>query len=323
MNLCDRLDTALTRGPEALGDLRGSRAADRADRFRTLLSIYDLHTADVAALGDRGRLANHPVVAELKWALEGDWLAELETEATADDAAAAEAATDEDSVVAAMRALAARDRLPDAYEWVARDASWDDLVWFLAIEGGPDGGFDDLVAACQIGLSGEAKLELATNYWDEMGNGRLDAVHTVLHNRLVEAVDMPRIPRSELSEAGLERAALGGLLMTNHWLQPEMLGALGLIELQAGPRCRKVLAGLERLDAPADAIPFYAEHAEVDPRHGQDWLCNALVPLVRQRPHWGPRVLQGAQWRSRVNAAFFTEIAEQVARRDSREQTAA
>jgi hypothetical protein len=323
MNLADRLDVALTRGPDALDDLRGRRPADRADRFRTLLTIYDLHTADVAALGDRGRLANHPVVAGLKWELEGDWLAELESGATDEDAATASAATDSESAVAAMRALAARDRLPEAYDWVARDASWDDLVWFLAVEGGPDGGFDDLVAACQIGLTGEAKLELAQNYWDEMGNGSLDAVHTVLHNRLVEAIDMPRVPRSELTEAGLERCALGGLLMTNHWLQPEMLGALGLIELQAGPRCRKVLAGLERVGAPSDAIPFYAEHAEVDPRHGQDWLCKAIVPLVEQRPEWGPRMLQGAQWRSRVNGAFFTEIAEQVARRDRREDRSA
>jgi hypothetical protein len=323
MNLADRLDVALTRGSEALDDLRGRRPADRADRFRTLLTIYDLHTADVASLGERGRLANHPTVATLKWELEGDWLAELEAGAAPDDAASAAEATDVDALVGAMRTLAARDRLPEAYEWVARDASWDDLVWFLAVEGGPDGGFDDLVAACQVGLSGEAKLELARNYWDEMGNGSLEAVHTVLHQRLVEAIEMPRIPRAELSEAGLERAALGGLLMTNHWLQPEMIGALGLIELQAGPRCRKVLAGLERVSAPDDASPFYAEHAEVDPRHGQDWLCNAISPLVAQRPEWGPRMLQGAQWRSRVNAAFFTEIAEQVARRDRREDRSA
>ena len=270
--------------------------ADRRDRFRTLLRIYDLRLGRVT---DASRWAERPEVAALKWRLESAWLAELSE--LSDPVLSAD-------VVAGMRALAARDRLPEAYEWVARSATWPEVVRFLALEGGPDGGFDDLVAACQLGLAGEAKLELARNYWDEMGNGALPAVHTVLHDDLVAAIDMPRVPVAEQPVAALERAALGGLLATNHWLQPEMLGALGLIELQAGPRCRKVLAAFDRLDAPADAYPFYAEHAEVDPRHGKDWLDNAIVPVVAERPEWGERILRGALWRSRVNAVFFDSL---------------
>src|SRR5438309_7039556 len=142
--------------------------------------------------------------------------------------------------IAAMRALAARDRLPAVYKWLARTASWNDVVTFLALEGGPDAGFDDLVASCQIGLLGSAKMEAATNYWDEMGNGDPAAVHTTLHEQLVTAIRMPRIPFADQPVSALARAAFGGLLATNRWLQPEMLGALGLIELQAGPRCRLV-----------------------------------------------------------------------------------
>ena len=298
--LSQRLDLALQTG--RLAGLADDTPADRRDRFRTLLAIYELHLGDVATLGETARHATDPAVAALKRRLEDDWLDEL----YAEDAEDADALGDD--VVAAMRALAARDRLPGVYEWVAREASYDELVRFLALEGGPDGGFDDLVAACQIGLSGQPKLELAQNYWDEMGNGRLDAVHTALHDDLVRAVGMPRIPLSEQPDEALERTALGGLLATNHWLQPEMLGALGLIELQAGPRCRKVLTGLERTGAPAAAIPFYAEHAEVDPRHGKDWMDNAIVPYADAHPELTSRVLRGALWRSRVNAAFFTRL---------------
>ena len=294
MTLSGLLDAALERGEPALHALRGATPADRADRFATLLSIYDLHAGPIT---ESTRYQNHPVVAELKHRLESEWLAELGT-----------VPPEVDDVTATMRALAAKDRLPAAYEYVAREASWDELVRFLALEGGPAGGFDDLVAACQIGLTGLPKVELARNYWDEIGNGDPAAVHTVLHERLVAAVGMPRIPREEQSAAALERAALGGLLATNHWLQPEMLGALGLIELQAGPRCRLVLAGLTRLGAPADAFPFYEVHAEVDPRHGQDWLVNAIVPVLETRPEWAGRIVLGAQWRSRVNAAFFAEL---------------
>jgi pyrroloquinoline quinone (PQQ) biosynthesis protein C len=151
-------------------------------------------------------------------------------------------------------------------------------------------------------------MELATNYWDEMGNGDPGAVHTTLHDRLVEAIDMPRIPREEQPVSALARSALGGLLATNRWLQPEMLGALGLIELQAGPRCRLVLQGFDRLGAPAAAYPFYEVHAEVDPRHGKDWLEKAIEPTLAQWPAWGPRIVRGALWRSAVNSAFLDDV---------------
>ena len=274
----------------------------RRARFLTLLRIYDLRLGE---LTPESRYAEHPSVAADKWRLESEWLTELEA---LDDPLL------DGDVVRGMRALAARDRLPEAYEWVAKSATWPEVVRFLALEGGPDAGFDDLVAACQVGLHGEPKVELARNYWDELGNGSPDRVHTVLHDRLVAAIGMPRVPIEEQPTEALERAALGGLFATNHWLQPEMLGALGLIELQAGPRCRMVLRAFDRLGAPEDAYPFYAEHAEVDPRHGKDWLDNAIVPTVETHPEWAPRILRGALWRSRVNAAFFeTLVPERLA----------
>ena len=211
-----------------------------------------------------------------------------------------------------MRALAARDRLPSIYKWLAHEASWEDIVTFLALEGGPDAGFDDLVAACQIGLTGRAKLELATNYWDEMGNGDIAAVHTTLHDELVAAIEMPHLPLAGLPTSALERVALGGLLSTNRWLQPEALGALGLIELQAGPRCRLVLQAFDRCHAPAAAYPFYQVHAEVDPRHGRDWLDNAIAPTVEEFPDWSSRIVKGAHWRSMVNAAFLHDASQMI-----------
>jgi len=285
----------------ALDQLAGAAPADARDRFTTLLSIYALHTAPLETLGDAATFQHHPAVAALKQRCETDWLHDLAAMPLPEGVEA-------DEPIAAMRALAARDRLPVVYKWLARSASWDEVVTFLALEGGPDAGFDDLVAACQVGLTGSAKMELATNYWDEMGNGDLDAVHTTLHDRLVAAIDMPRIALADQPVSALARTALGGLLATNRWLQPEMLGALGLIELQAGPRCRLVLQAFDRCDAPAAAYPFYEVHAEVDPRHGKDWLEKAIEPTVAKRPDWGPRIVRGALWRSAVNAAFLDDV---------------
>jgi hypothetical protein len=301
-----RLRDALAIGPAALEALAGTAPLDRRDRFETLLAVYDLHTAPLERVGHAARYQHHPAVAAVKSVCEQQWLDELADLTMPDDLA------DSCDVVAAMRALAARDRLPAVYRWIAQRAEWSEIVHFLALEGGPDAGFDDLVAACQTGLSGPAKMELAVNYWDEMGNGDPAAVHTQLHDDLVAAIDMPRIPLEQQTEASLARLALGGLLATNRWLQPEMLGALGLIELQAGPRCRTVVQGFQRCQAPAGAYPFYEIHADVDPRHGKDWLEKAIVPIVAERPELAGRILRGALWRSHLNGAFLDDVAERL-----------
>jgi hypothetical protein len=305
--LADALDVALrTDDLTALDALVDRTPTHPRDRFATLLTVYALHGAPLAQLGGAARHQHHPTVAAIKARCEEAWLAELF--GPLPDAVAGSLATD--GAVAAMRVLAAHDRLPAVYKWVARSASWQDVVTFLALEGGPDAGFDDLVARCQVGLTGAAKLELATNYWDEMGEGDPAGVHTTLHDRFATAIDLPRIPADRQPLSALARAAFGGLLATNRWLQPEMLGALGLIELQAGPRCRLIVQALQRCNAPRDAFPFYEVHAEVDPRHGKDWLEKAIAPIVESQPAWGERIVRGAHWRAEVNDAFLTDVAD-------------
>ena len=74
------------------------------------------------------------------------------------------------------------------------------------------------------------------------------------------------------------------------------LGALGLLELQAGPRCRRVVRAMKRLGAPSAAFPFYEEHANVDPLHGKAWLDDAVRPLVDVHPTWAAAIIRGAAW---------------------------
>ena len=306
--LAEVLSDALRTGH--LSALHGGRPTDRRDRLLALLQIYDLHTAPLDVLGEAARYQGHPVIADLKSRLEHTWLGELE-EAWETQEPEQDPTTPEGALTS-LRGIAVHQRLPLAYRWLADTADWEQVVAFLALEGGPDGGFDDLVAICQVGLSGSAKVELGKNYWDEMGQGDPEGVHTVLHDRLVDAVAMPQIARSTLPVEALERAALGGLLATNRWLQPEMLGALGLIELQAGPRCRMVLKAFDRLGAPRDAYPFYEEHADVDPIHGRDWLEKAIAPIVASHPAWGARIVKGAWWRASINLAFFDRLLQDL-----------
>jgi len=295
------LAVSLDNGGTSLALLEGAEPVDWRDLLLSLLSIHDLHTSPLDQLRGDERFQHHPVVAGLKWRLEEQFLA------TVTDRDEREGWDLPPTAVAAIRAIAAIDLVPEVYDWLAADASLQEIRDFLAVEGGPDGGFDDLVAACQIGLGGTAKLELAQNYWDEMGRGELDRVHTELHHKLSQALGLSPPPRrTQLTEA-LERSVLSGVLATNRWLQPEMVGALGLLELQAGPRCRRVVTALERVGAGKDALDFYIEHATVDPRHGKDWVDKAVGPLADD-PRWSEGMVRGARWRSLVSAGFFRSL---------------
>ena len=301
--LSTQLTSALAGGDGALGTLAGAEPVDWRDLLLTLATIHDLHTAPLRQLDGRERLQHHPVVTQFKWRLEEALVAEL---VRRDE----EAGWDlPEPPHAAMRAVGVCGLVPEVYEWLAEDADREEIVEFLSMEGGPDGGFDDLVAACQIGLDGTAKLELAQNYWDEMGNGTLARVHTELHRKLTRALGLACPPRERQPVEALERSVLTGLLATNRWLQPEMLGALGLLELQAGPRCRKVVAALGRIGAGEDALDFYAEHAAVDPRHGKDWVDKAVTPFEGDA-RWAAGIVRGARWRSIVNAGFFDAMGD-------------
>ena len=300
--LNDLLQDALDAGRPDL--VAHAEPLDARDRVLALRQLHDLRLAPLERLGHRVVLADDPDLLALKRRLEVAWIHELD----AATAGAVEDVRTPEELHEALLGIAVADRLPAVYTWLAREASWEELVRFLAIEGGPDAGFDDLVALCQVGLRGEPKLELARNYWDEMGNGSLERVHTVLHDDLVAAAGIEALPEEELPTAALERAALHGMLATNRFLQPELLGALGMTELQAGPRCRRVVQALQRLGAPAGTVPFYEEHAEVDPRHGYDWVENALKPIVAAQPDWGRRILRGAAWREHTSAVFFAAM---------------
>lgn len=303
--LASRLDQALATGSGALDDLMDAQPVDARDGALALAAIHDLSVAPIDMVRKTVAHQHHPAIVDLKRRLESalmDRVADLVSDPVALEGA---------SAVESIRALAARDLVPPVYQWVAASASWAGLRSFLAMEGGPDGGFDDLVALGQIGLTGEPKLEMARNYWDEMGRGSHPAVHTELQRRMAAAVGLDSTPRALLPLEALDRSLLCTVFATNRQLQPELIGALGLIELQAGPRCRQVVRGLRRLQAGEDALAFYQEHADADPRHGKAWLDHVIEPLSSDS-WWAAGMVRGATYRSAVNAALFALVTDRV-----------
>ena len=102
--------------PDPLGRLRQAGPVDRRDRFRSLLAIYDIHTAPLQHLGDAARLQASPALAEVKARLEADWLAELEQ--AWQDAGHLNEVASPDEVVKAIVTGARTDSIGDGKIWV-------------------------------------------------------------------------------------------------------------------------------------------------------------------------------------------------------------
>lgn len=83
-------------------------------------------------------------------------------------------------------------------DFIRHHATAEHLRKYVIQESVVDGRFDDLLALMQVGTAGSAKMEIANNFWDEMGNGKPAEVHTTLFNQLYDVFD---ISQQELEDS--------------------------------------------------------------------------------------------------------------------------
>lgn len=188
------------------------------------------------------------------------------------------------------------------FPWLARDASMDQLSWFLEQEVAGEAGFEDLVALAQLKLPNQPKLEMARNYWDEMGQGHAGGMHGPLLGVLKDALHLK--PEHPVWES----LALGNLMValacSRHY-QYQAIGALGVIELTAPGRAELVNAALKRLGVAGAARRYFALHATLDVRHSEAWVREVFRPLVEADPRIAPRLAEGALMRLRAGQRCF------------------
>lgn len=190
------------------------------------------------------------------------------------------------------------------FAWIANDASLEQLAWFLAQEVAGEAGFDDLIALTQLRMATGPKLEMARNYWDEMGRGKEGGMHGPMLERL--AADLA--VRERGFDVVWESVALGNLLAglaANRHYAFQSVGALGIVELTAPSRAVQVDAGLRRLRLPARTRQYFALHATLDVRHSRSWNDEVVLPLVSGNPRTACAIAEGALMRLRAGERCF------------------
>lgn len=190
------------------------------------------------------------------------------------------------------------------FPWLEAHATYEQMRWFVEQEVAGEAGFDDLVALSQIKAPPVAKLELARNYWDEMGRGNQKGMHGPMLEKLVRALNV----KPEIETTLAPSLALGNTMvalgMTREYAY-HIIGALGVIELTAPGRALHVAAGLKRLGLPVRDRHYFELHAVLDVKHSEAWNREVLFTLVDERPDCARYIAEGALMRLACGEACF------------------
>jgi hypothetical protein len=242
--------------------------------------------------------------------LEGAFLEEQRAE-VADRAA--QAPTDVAGFIAWFEAL--KEEGPGQgdplFPWLAEEAGEADFRWFLEQESAGEAGFDDLLAMTQVKVPASAKMELANNYWDEMGRGNPKGMHGLMLDGLVEQLAIePAIDTTVWESLALANGMTA--MACNRRYAWHSVGALGAIELTAPDRSRATADGLKRLGFDGKARRYFELHAVLDVRHSEDWNAKVLAPLVAEDPRRATAIAEGALIRLSAGARCFARYRRQL-----------
>lgn len=242
--------------------------------------------------------------------LEGAFLEELRHDVVVE---AAEAPTDPDGFVAWFEDLKQTGPGQDdaLFPWLAEAATQEQICWFLEQEAAGEAGFDDLVAMTQVKLPAGPKLELARNYWDEMGRGNIKGMHGPMLGELVETLSLtPEIENTVWESLALANA-MTAMASTRRYAW-HSVGALGVIELTAPGRSAHTAAALRRIGLSQRERRYFDLHAVLDVKHSEDWNREALRPLVEEDPRRATAMAEGALIRLRCGARCFERYREHL-----------
>jgi len=198
------------------------------------------------------------------------------------------------------------DRL---FPWLASTASMEEMKWFLTQEVAGEAGFEDLTALTQVRLPGRPKLEMARNYWDEMGRGNPKGMHGPLLQAISDKLALSRDPTTTVWEALALANAMAGMACNRRYAY-HSVGALGIVELTAPGRAAMVNAGLKRLGLAPDDRHYFSLHSVLDIQHSKSWNAEVIEPLVKDDPAIARAIAEGAVIRLQRGAACFQRYRE-------------
>jgi hypothetical protein len=294
----------------SLPDFGGRRFASQFlnDDFQRALAYWNHQRLAPALPCDDWRLILDGDAKMMR--LEGAFIEELRAEVAAE---AGRAPTDPDGFLAWFEELKTAGPGQDdpLFPWLAEQANLDEMKYFLTQEAAGEAGFEDLTAYAQVKLPARAKLELARNYWDEMGRGNAKGMHGPMLDRLVAAFGLDPSIDATIWESLALANAMTAMATTRRYAW-HAVGALGVIELTAPGRSAATAAGLRRLGIGGKDRHYFDLHAVLDVKHSEAWNREAIQPLVAEDPRRARALAEGALIRLTCGARCFARYREEL-----------
>ena len=145
-------------------------------------------------------------------------------------------------------------------------------------------------------LSGQAKAAFVAIEYDEFGAGRGDRLHQRLFADLLAAADLDAGYLAYLDHVPGESLAVVNLMsmfgLHRSW-RGAAVGHFASTEITSPPGSQRLVRALQRFEAPAACIRFYAEHVEADAVHEQIVRTDVVGDLVAREPHLDRDVVFG------------------------------
>ncbi len=289
------------------------------DRPRAAIQGGEEELQQRLAAFNRRRL--HPGLPEDAWraeiendaaflVIEGEF---IERERLAVAARAAAAPTDPDGFDAWLTDLTATGpgQNDPLFVWLAESCTMAEMKWFLGQEVAGEAGFEDLTALTQVKMPVGPKLELARNYWDEMGRGNEKGMHGPLLETLARRLGLDARTEATVWES-LALANTMAALAWNRRYAYHSIGALGIIEQTAPARAAAVGRGLKRLGVPTGDRHYFDLHAILDIKHSEAWNAEAIRPLVYADPGIAHAIAEGALMRLRCGERCFARYRREL-----------
>lgn len=198
------------------------------------------------------------------------------------------------------------------FDFVRDDMSRESMAEFLSLETIRNEVVDDEVAYIVIGLQGEMKRAMASNLWDECGNGKITGFHTYWLRRLLDRTNrydsLPdyrdnSVPwfskvtsnsfNAMATRPGYKYRAYGSFLITESWVNAHF---------------QRIIAGLERTGLNHEDIAVYfTAHEKLDPFHTEDMLQAIMkqVPTLTQEEI--DEVIRGAHIAASAGTIMYDE----------------
>ncbi|NVN10372.1 iron-containing redox enzyme family protein [Nguyenibacter vanlangensis] len=206
------------------------------------------------------------------------------------------------------------------FDFMKTEATRQQIIKYFTTDYALNMRFYDLIVLSLVGIDEDVRMEVAHNFWDEMGQGNPARTHVRLYRDLLEHLDIQDTPEAFVDALGWAGLSGYNLLLYFAFNRREYfrsIGALAITELSDPEQYAKLLAGCRRVGIGTDrpsVLDYYSEHVEVDALHGDGWIDNVIVPILKRYPGEARAVLEGAAMRLNSSQAYWDwQLAEMKA----------